>query len=282
MENPKLIVIVGPTGAGKSKLAVKLAKKFLGEVISADSRQVYKGSDIGTGKITKKEMEGVPHHLLSVASPKRKFTVSQYRKLALTAIKKIFQKNKIPILCGGTAFYIRAVIDGIIIPEVKPDWNLRKKLEKKSLKELFQTLKKLDRQRAKTIDRFNPRRLIRALEIVLKTKKPIPVFKKNSLPYPVLILGIKISKKELEKRVAKRVEKMIKLGLEKEARKFSLPIIGYQEWSSPNPRDLIIQHTLQFAKRQMTWWKKEKRIRWIKSYRQAENLAEQFLQNIAD
>ncbi len=121
----KLIVILGPTASGKSELAIKVAKKFNGEIICADSRQIYKGMDIGTGKVTKKEMKGIPHYLLDVASPERRFSVSQFRKLALEAINKIFKKGKIPILCGGTGFYIQAVVDGITIPEVRPDWRLR-------------------------------------------------------------------------------------------------------------------------------------------------------------
>ena len=128
MENKKLIVILGPTASGKSELAVRLAKKFNGEIVSADSRQVYKGMDIGTGKITKKEMQGIPHYLLDVASPKRRFTVVQYRKLALKAINKILKKVHVPFLCGGTGFYIQAVVDGIVIPEVRPDWRLRSDL----------------------------------------------------------------------------------------------------------------------------------------------------------
>ncbi len=121
-KNYKLITILGPTASGKSDLAVKIAKKFNGEVISADSRQVYKGMDIGTGKVTKKEMKGIPHYLLNVASPKKRFSVAQYQKLALAAIKKIQGKNKLPFLVGGTGFYIQSVVDGIIIPEAKPDW----------------------------------------------------------------------------------------------------------------------------------------------------------------
>jgi len=190
MGEKKLIVILGPTASGKSEMAIKLAKRFNGEIISADSRQVYKEMDIGTGKLTKKEMKGIPHYLLDVASPKRRFTVVQYRKLALKAIEKIFKKGKIPILCGGTGFYIQAVIDGLVIPEVPPDWKLRKKLEKKSVKELFNQLEKIDPQRAKTIEPKNKRRLIRALEIVKKIG-PVPILKKQPLPYPVLMIGIK-------------------------------------------------------------------------------------------
>ena len=277
MENSKLIVIVGPTASGKSELAVKLAKRFNGEVVSADSRQVYKGMDIGTGKITKKEMRGIPHYLLDVASPKKIFTVTQYKKLALQAINKILKRNKVPILCGGTGFYIQAVIDGITIPEVKPDWKLRKKLEKKSTAELYQMLQKLDPIRSKNIDKNNPRRLIRAIEIVMKTKKSIPALQKNPLLYSALMIGVKLSKNELQRRIQKRVDKMIRHGLEKEAKRFPMPIIGYQEWSSPNPKDLIVRHTLQYAKRQMTWFKRDKRIKWIKNYKQAEKLTTKFL-----
>ena len=228
----KLIVILGPTASGKSELAIKLAKKlapyqtedsgagFNGEIISADSRQVYKGMDIGTGKVTpdtnpalyvasnyfsmprerdstgqakKKDIftyKGIPHYCIDVASPKRRFTVVQYRKLALKAINKIHKKGKIPILCGGTGFYIQAVVDGVVIPEVPPDWELRKKLEKKLVEELYKILKKLDPKRAKTIEKKNKRRLIRALEIVKKIG-PVPILKKKPLPYPVLMIGIK-------------------------------------------------------------------------------------------
>ena len=147
----KIIVILGSTATGKTDLAIKLAKDFNGEIVSADSRQVYKNLDIGTAKVFKKEMMGVPHYLLSVASPRMRFTISQYQKLALKAIEKIQQKGKIPFLVGGTGFYIQAVVDGILIPEVKPDWKLRKELEKKSAKELWQKLKKLDPRRAETI-----------------------------------------------------------------------------------------------------------------------------------
>lgn len=296
LKTEPLIVILGPTASGKSELAVRLAKKFNGEVVSADSRQIYKGMDIGTGKITEKEMQGIPHYLLDVASPKRKFTATQYRKLALLAIKKILGKGKIPFLCGGTAFYISAVVDGIMIPEVKPDWELRKKLEKKSLRELFETLKKIDPRRTKTIDKFNPRRLIRALEIVLKTKRPIPEFQTNPLLRPTLFLGIEKERKKInlliKKRLLKRlresrmmveVKKLRKSGLSwKRLEGFGLEYrwisrylqnkISYQEMIERLQKD--IEH---FAKRQMTWWKTDKRIRWIKNGKEAEELTKNFL-----
>ena len=136
-KQPEIIVVLGPTASGKSELAIKLAKKFSGEIVSADSRQIYKGMDIGTGKISKKEMGGIPHYLLDIANPKKQITVTEYRKKALEAIDKIYKKGKIPILCGGTGFYIQAVVEGLNIPRVKPDWKLRRELEKKKTEELF-------------------------------------------------------------------------------------------------------------------------------------------------
>ena len=296
MKKLKLIVIVGPTASGKTDLSIKLARKFRGEIVSADSRQVYKGMDIGSGKVTKKEMKGVPHYLLDVASPKRKFTVVQYQKLALKAIKKIKEKNKIPFLVGGTGFYVQTVIDGIIIPEVKPDWQLRKRLEKKNTKELFKTLKKLDSRRAKTIEKKNRRRLIRALEIVIKTKKPVPLLKRKTPQFEVLIIGIKKSSEELKKLIQKRllkrlqppkmideVKKLKKSRLSwKRLEEFGLEYryiaqylqkkINYQEMM-----EKIQKESEKFVKRQMTWFKRDKRIKWVENYEEAEILLKKFL-----
>lgn len=281
----KLIVILGPTASGKSDLAVKIAQKFNGEIISADSRQVYRGMDIGTGKITKKEMRNIPHYFLNVASPKRQFTVAQYKRGALETINEIYKKAKIPVICGGTGFYIQAVVDGLIIPRVKPDQKLRKKLEKETTEALFKKLRKLDPYRAKSIDFKNRRRLIRALEIVIKTGKPVPKLKKEPL-FDIFYIGIKKSLPELKKAINKRVDKMIKQGLEKEVKrlvkKYNRTMvlksaIGYQEWLTDNPVMNIKLHTYQFAKRQMTWFKRNKQIRWVQSYKQAEKLVKEFL-----
>jgi len=301
MEKPKLIIIIGPTASGKTDLSIKLAKKIRGEIISADSRQVYKGMDVGSGKVTKKEMKGVPHHLLDIASPKIRFTVVQYQKLALKAINKIHKKNKIPFLVGGTGFYIQAVVDGIIIPEVKPDWKLRKKLEKKSAEELFKMLKKLDLRRAKTIEKKNKRRLIRALEIVIKTKKPIPPLKKKPPQFEVLIIGIKKSSEELKKLIQKRllkrlqpprrpkmlaeVKKLKKSGLSwKRLEEFGLEyryIAQYLQNKLTHEEMLekIQKQSEKFVKRQMTWFKRDKRIHWTKNYREAEKLVKTFFKN---
>jgi tRNA dimethylallyltransferase len=289
----KLIVILGPTASGKSELAIKLAKRFNGEVVSADSRQVYKEMDIGTGKLTKKEMRGVPHHLLDIVSPKRRFTVVQYRKLGLRTIDKIFKKGKIPILCGGTGFYIQAVIDGIVIPEVPPDWKLRKKLEKKSVKELYKILKKLDPERAKTIEKENPRRLIRAIEICKKIGK-VPPLKFNPLPYSVLMLGIKRNKKDLEEKIRKRFFGWLKRGLILEViklRKMGVSFKRIEEFgmhyreiarylqNKIDEKEMVeksIKEIQNYAKRQMTWWKSDKRVVWIKNYKEAEKLIKNF------
>jgi len=302
----KLLVIVGPNASGKSDLAVKLAKKFNGEVVSADSRQVYKGMDIGTGKVPRDKLkikneklkiylhQGIPHYLLDVASPKRRFTVAQYQKKAIEAIGKIQKKGKLPILCGGTGFYIQAVVDGIGIPEVKPDWKLREKLEKKTCDELYQQLKKLDPKRAKTIDKKNKRRLIRAIEIVLKTKKPVPPLKQRRM-FDVLIIGVKRDKKELKERIKKRLLRRFKLGMIKEVKKLHKSGVSWKRLEEFGLEYRFIAYYLQgkmkyeemvkrlqkaienYAKRQMTWFKRDKRIHWIKNRKEAEKLVKDFL-----
>lgn len=298
--NNKLIVILGSTASGKTNLSIKLAKKLAlskaegfndVEIISADSRQVYKRLNIGSGKITKKEMKGIPHHLLDVANPKRKFTVAQYQKLALKKIRQIQKRNNLPFLVGGTGFYIQSIVDGIVIPSVAPDWKLRKKLDKKTTQELFLMLKKLDPARAKIIDAKNPRRLIRAIEIA--TKEPVRPLKKNP-QFDVLQIGIKKSPEELKKAIHKRllkrirgiileVKKLHKIGLSyKRLEELGLEYrfvaqyvqnkIGYQEMI-----DKIQIESEHFAKRQMTWFKRDKRIHWVKNPQEAVKLIQNFL-----
>ena len=295
MSSKKIIAILGPTASGKSALAVKIAKKFGGEVISVDSRQVYKGMDIGTGKIKKEEMKGVPHYLLDVASPKRKFTVVQFQKLAKKAIEKIFKKGKIPILCGGTGFYLWVLTQKVSIPRVKPDWKLRKKLEKKSAKELFEILKKLDPERAKTIEKDNKRRLIRAIEIAKKLGN-VPPLKTEPLPYPILFLGIKKSKEELKKLIKRRLLKRLKEGMIEEVKKLRKSGISWKrleefgleyEWISKYLQGKIsykemvknLQKDIEkFAKKQMTYFKKYfPETIWTQSFKEAEKLIKNFL-----
>jgi len=296
----KLIVILGPTASGKTALSIRLAKKFKGEIISADSRQVYKRMDIGTSKVTKKEMKGIPHYLLDVASPKRKFTVAQYKKLAIKAIEKIHKKGKIPFLVGGTGFYIQVIVDGLVIPKVKPDWQLRKNLEKKKTEELLKLLKKLDPKRAKTIEKKNRRRLIRALEIVIKTKKPVPSLQKKPFQFEVLKIGIKKSKQELSKLIRKRLFKRLRKGMIAEVkglRKSGLSWKRLEDFgleyryvarylqgkiSKEEMIEKIQKESEQYTKRQMTWFKRDKKILWIKTPKEAEKLVKEFLKNKKD
>ena len=298
----KLIVILGPTASGKSDLAVKLAKRHKGEIISADSRQIYKGLDIGSGKITIREMKGVPHHLLSIANPKRKFTVAQFQKLAQKKIKEIQKKGKLPFLVGGTGFYIQSVVDGITIPEVKPNWRLRKKLSNYKVERLYKMLTKLDPIRAQTIDPKNPHRLIRAIEIVLTTKNPIEKVKiKNQ--FDTLQIGIKKSNEDLKKAISKRLKRRLKQGMIAEVKKLHknglswkrLEELGLEyryvaqylkEKSFDTAQDLSAYQEMvdniqieseHFAKRQMTWFKRDKKIKWVKDYKESEKLIKKFL-----
>jgi len=290
----KIIVILGPTSSGKTGLSIKLAKKFNGEVISADSRQVYKGMDIGTGKVTEKEMAGIPHYLLDVANPKTRFSVAQYQRLALKAMENIQRKNKIPFLVGGTGFYIQSVADGIVIPEVKPDWKLRKRLEKMTNEQLFAKLKILDPRRAESIDRNNPRRLIRALEIVLRSKRPVMPLLKNTR-FEVLFLGIKRDQRELETLIGKRLLKRLNEGMIDEVKQLHKSGVSWTRLEELGLEYRYVAQYLQsklkydemviklqkeiehYAKRQMTWFKRDKKIKWVKNYQQAFKISKRFL-----
>jgi len=290
----KLIVILGPTASGKSDLAVKLARKFDGEIVSADSRQIYQEMDIGTNKLTKKQMSGIKHYLINVVKPDQGFTLAQYKRLAVKAIKDIQKRDKLPFLVGGTGLYIQAIVDNLQIPRVKPDKKLRNKLEKLTNQELLQKLKKTDPLTAKTIDLNNRRRLIRALEVCLKTKKPFSQQRrKGRTLFDICQIGLKLNKKILERRINQRVEQMFKMGLIKEtkklAKRYSLELpamsgIGYQETSQylqgkinlRQTKELIKRRTRQYARRQMTWFKKDRRINWIKNYSDAQKVVYSF------
>jgi len=317
LNNKKLLVILGPTASGKSDLAIKLAKLFNGEIISADSRQIYQGMDIGTGKV-KKDTEytilnteyysnDIRHHLLNIKEPSKPFSVAQYQKLAFKTIKNIQNRGKLPILCGGTGLYISSVIENWQFPKVPPQQELRKELEKKSVKELFKIYQKLDPQGAKFIARKNKRRLIRAIEVCKDQQQPFWQQRKKAKPlFDTLVIGInpvrekisngvKLPQEELKRRIAKRVEKMIKMGLETEVKTLvkkygwvpALQSIGYQEWKAyfenkikkKEVQDLIELHTLQYSKRQMTWFKKMKGVKWIEKPKQAKTIVKNWLES---
>lgn len=291
----KLIVIVGATASGKSSLAVNLAQKFDGVIVSADSRQVYQGMNIGTGKITKREQKTVPHHLLNVASPKKQFTVARYQKLATDALKIIHKKNKLPFLVGGSPFYIYALIDNLAIPAVKPNLKLRKGLGRKTARELYAILKNLDPKRAKAIDRHNPRRLIRAIEINLVSGRVVPNLSGKKIQANVLLLGIYKKPQELRSLINKRVDKRLKQGMVVEVKKLQRQGLSFKKLEQfgleyryisrylqgkINYREMVNQlknAVWRFSRRQITWFKRDKRIRWISNKKQAEKQIQNFL-----
>jgi tRNA dimethylallyltransferase len=276
----KIIVVCGPTATGKSDYAVTLAKKIGGEIISADSRQVYKGLDIGSGKITRKEMRGVPHHLLDVLSPKKVFTVEQFQKLGKKAILDILKRDKTPIICGGTGFYIDALVYESNFPAVPPNKILRAELEKKSIEELFELVQKKDPERGHTIDSKNKVRLIRALEIIDAIGK-VPNVKTES-PYNVEWIGLDFSDEILKERIHARLLKRIKNGMIHEAEQLHSQGVSWKRMcelgleyrftadhhtgklSRAEMITLLETAIWQFAKRQRTWFKRNKEIKWIK------------------
>lgn len=297
---PKIIVIVGPTAAGKSALAVKLAKKFGGEIVSADSRQIYRGMDIGAGKITRKEMRGISHHLIGIKNPDENYSVADYKKGAIAAIRKILKKKKLPIIAGGTGLYIKTVVDNLQIPRVAADAKLRAKLEsemkKRGLTYLFKKLIKLDTGAREFIDAKNPRRVIRALEVTIKTGKPFSATRKQGKPlFDALTIGIKISKEKLAKRIGWRADEMMEKGLTEEVRELaekygpnrkSFDSIGCREiieyldgkTALADAVGAIKRNTKNYAKRQMTWFKKDKRTNWVTGERPAATLVGKFIE----
>ncbi|MER3581418.1 MAG: tRNA (adenosine(37)-N6)-dimethylallyltransferase MiaA [Patescibacteria group bacterium] len=276
----KAIFITGPTSSGKSDLAIWLAKKINGEIINADSRQVYKYLNWGSGKISKKEQKLVKHYLLSIASPKKNYSLGRWLNDVNKVIKKIYRKNKIPIFCGGTILYLRALKEGWILPKVKPDYKLRKKLEKFSLEELIEKIKKINPEGLKKLDLKNKRRVIRRLEIILKTKK-LPELIKNP-QYDLLILAPYLEEKKLFKKIKKRliqrvpkiikeIKKLRKMGISfkriinwgLEYKWFGLFVKG--EIDLKTALEKCYQDTLRFTKRQIRELKKIEGVNWVKN-----------------
>lgn len=295
MKKPKIIFITGPTASGKSNLAIYLAKKINGEIINADSRQVYKYLDIGSGKISKKEKKEVFHHLLSIAQPKRNYSLGRFLKDSEKAVKKILRKNKIPIFCGGTILYLKGIKEGWVLPKVKPNYKLRKKLEKKSNEELYKEIKKLDPARAKKLDPNNKRRLIRALEIIYSLGKVPKILKKQK--YNLLLIAPFIKKEILFKKIKKRLEKRIP-GIIKEIKKLRKIGLSFQriisfgleyrwfgkyvkgEIDLETAREKCYLDILRFAKRQIRELKKIKGVIWLKNKKGLLTTINKFLKNL--
>lgn len=292
----KVLVILGPTAVGKSDLAVEVARLHNGEVISADSRQVYTGLDIGTGKITKKEMKGVPHHLLDVVNPKKVYSVELWKQHTERAIEDILSRGKLPIICGGTGFYIQSIVDNITLPDVPANPSLRKELAKGSPLQLFEILKKLDPKRAKNIDAKNPVRLIRAIEIATALGH-VPKAKKVKSKYEYIQIGLTLPSEILHARIHTRMLSRMKKGMIAEAEKLHTGGLSYKRMEALgleyrylalylqkkiSKKELMEQIELgnvQYARRQMQWFKRDKNIQWLSptEVKLIQKVAEEFL-----
>lgn len=295
---PKVVVLVGPTASGKTSLGIKLAKKFSGEIISADSRQIYRGLDIGTAKPTLQEQQAIPHHLINIRNPNQPYTVAQYKRDCVKVIRQLLKKDKLPIIVGGTGLYIKAVVDNLTIPKVKADpllrYELEQELQGRGLNLLYNDLVKLDPEAAYIVDPHNPRRVIRALEIAMSTKKPFSQSRRHGKAlFDFLQIGVSRSKEKLRARIDKRIEMMIKEGLIDEVKSLlkkypagthAFEAIGYREIighfqeksSLEEAARLMKRDTWRFAKRQLTWFRKDKRIHWITAQKEADTLLRQF------
>lgn len=288
-ETRPLVVIVGETASGKTALAMELANKFNGEIVAADSWTVYEGFDIGTAKPTEEERHTVPHHLLDVADPLKGFSAAEYKRLAVQAIDDVHDRDKLPIMAGGTGLYVDSVIfDYGFLPVGSP--GQRERLNQLSITEL---LGKISEAVISTdgIDIRNKRRLIRLLET--DGQRP----KKQKLRSNTLIIGIKTNKEELRNRIVIRVDRMFGAGLEQEVRRLSgrygwdvepMKGIGYKEFrayfegsqSIEQTKELIIKNTLNFAKRQRTWFKRNNSIQWVQNRGEAVEITTTFLNTL--
>ena len=286
----KLFIICGPTATGKTELGVRLARKFNGEMVSADSRQVYKGMDIGTGKDLSVYGD-VPVHMLDVASPKKSFSVAQYSELASKALRDIWSRGKLPILVGGTGLYIKALVDGIGTLNIPPSEQLRKEYDGKTVSELFGILAALNPKKARSInesDRKNPRRLIRAIEIV-KWNIEYGIANVEENKKDILMIGLSASPEVLRQKIDIRINGWVKEGAQDEVKKLiaegmswnsqAINAIGYREWKpyfegKSDKRSLTLRdkekvisewkkNEWRYAKRQLTWFKKDKRVNWF-------------------
>lgn len=286
-DKQKVIAVVGPTSAGKTALSILLAKKVDGEIISADSRQVYRGLTLGSGKITKEEMNGIPHYMLDIADPKQTFTASDYAHFGRERLLDMHSRNKVPIVVGGTGFYIDALLGRVSLAEVPPNPTLREQLADYSAEQLQGTLQRLDPKRFETIDRHNPHRLVRAIEIALKNTKDGPLYKaqhttntKDGPLYEGLWIGLTLPWDELKEKICQRLVRRFEQGMLEEAKQLYKGGLSFERMeqlgleyrfmsrhlrgslSYEKMLEELKKETLHYAKRQMTWFKKNKDIQW--------------------
>jgi tRNA dimethylallyltransferase len=276
----KVVVIVGPTASGKTSLGVEIAKKFNGEIISADARQVYKGLDIGSGKVTPEEMDGVPHHLLDIADPNEVYTAADFKRDGEKVITDIVSRDKQPIIAGGTFFYIDTLLGRTSLPDVPPNPELREKLETLSTDVLYNSLLRLDPKRAETIDKHNKVRLVRALEII-EALGSVPEAKSEEL-YDAFTLGIEIPKELLHQNIRARLFARLDQGMVEEVGRLHENGLSWKRLESLGLEYRYIAEYLQekvtkeemlekleteirhFAKRQMTWLRQDNAIHWFR------------------
>jgi tRNA dimethylallyltransferase len=286
IEKPKIIIIVGPTASGKTSLALEIARSIPSEIISADSRQVYRHLNIGTAKPSPEELESVPHHCIDIRDPDQSFNAGDFQTIARNAIADVIGRNKVPIVCGGTGLYVRALVDGFFEqPEFSGEIRkmLEDRIESEGKEALYRELKHVDPVSAATMDATKYRRVVRALEVFHETGIPISQFhaghKKDDI-YNALWIGLHWDRTELYRRINTRVDAMITSGFLDEARHLqslgyddrlqALQTVGYKEAfqflrnevTQEQMIDRMKQNTRRFAKRQLTWFRKEERIRW--------------------
>ncbi len=296
MEKPKIIVICGPTASGKTKLSIELAKEIDGEVICCDSMQIYKDMNIGTAKVTEEEMQGIKHHLVNFVSPEQRYSVANYKKDATNAIQEVLARNKTPIIVGGTGLYVDSLIYNIDYAEIETDLKYRNKLEKiadeEGLEKLYEMAKRIDEKAVLAISPNDKKRIIRILEIYhstgkTKTEQEIES-RKNEVPYNYLVFAINMDKEKLHERINKRVDLMIEAGLIKEVegllKKYkqfptAMQGLGYKEVieyingniSKQDMIEKIKNDTRKYAKRQLTWFRKNKQTIWINGLDEIQN-----------
>lgn len=306
---PKVVAIVGPNASGKSDLATEIARKFDGEVVSADSRQIYKGLNLSSGKVPGKWKrvglkpayfyQDVRHHLIDTVSPRKRYTVQKFKRRAQRAISDILAREKLPVVVGGTGFYIDSLLYDVDIPKVPPNRKLRRELDKLPTEQLVGRLRALDPQRAQTIDTHNRHRIIRAIEIVVSTGSPvkeISFMDKEASPYDFLKIGIRYEERELRRRISKRLQNRIAEGMIEEVKtvhdkqrvswqrleELGLEFKYIAEYlQGKMPKDEMVKtlenRIWQFAKRQLTWFKRDQSITWLSTPAKAFPIIQDFL-----